>query len=351
MKVAITIDTLLERSSEVEMVEALLGPFPDAHIYTLAFNRETLLGPITHRPIHASFLTRWIKNPKDLKRFSFLIPKALENLSISCDVDLVIDISSGFSQGIKRCQKSKSLTYFYDFNFSRRLGPWWQSWFKKWAQKKCQQSKTTVVASSQGLKELMAMDQAQVITPFFDAHEFPLMLERPEFLPALKDFWVISTEGLNNQQCLELAIKAQAKKITIIFAGPDDHLLKAKEVLGEELFFGKRCDGELGPLVASSFGVMDFSSKSFATFALMAQALGRLAIVQDNAINRSLLNNQAIQFSTWDKALDVAMLLKWEPELALKARQQAMLYHPIKFKGQMLRLINQALLAKAPELQ
>ena len=65
------------------------------------------------RRIFSTFLSNKVKSKNQLHENSFLIPSASKNLFIPCSVDLIINISNGYSQGIKKCEKTKQITYLY----------------------------------------------------------------------------------------------------------------------------------------------------------------------------------------------------------------------------------------------
>jgi len=110
MKVAIVCDQLVERTPTHALTELVANLFPDSTIFTIAHKKGKVLGPLEMHPIRSTFLSNEVDSIEELRSKSFLIPKAIKNLSIPCSFDAVICISSGLAQCFSSCKKSKKLT-------------------------------------------------------------------------------------------------------------------------------------------------------------------------------------------------------------------------------------------------
>lgn len=118
MKVALSIDALLERDRSVRLLNLLCGLFPDAPIYTLLYpGPGRHLGLVCERKIHASFLSRLAKTKGQVVPYAFALPSAARALSIPCHYDTVINVSRGLSHGIQRCAKAQQITLLCDDYF------------------------------------------------------------------------------------------------------------------------------------------------------------------------------------------------------------------------------------------
>jgi glycosyltransferase involved in cell wall biosynthesis len=99
MKVAIVHDFLMQMGGAEKVVEVLHDMFPDAPIYTSAYDPSTM--PIYYRTwdIRTSFLQKmWMK--KKLHRLALLLyPSAFESFDLS-EYDVVISSSSAFAKGV-----------------------------------------------------------------------------------------------------------------------------------------------------------------------------------------------------------------------------------------------------------
>ncbi len=331
MKVAITCDQIIKRGHIHEMVEILLGQYPEAEIFTLAHVQGKVLGPIESRPIHSSFLSNLVKSIDDLNKYSFLIPSACNKLKISCSFDLVIDMSSGFSHAINFCQKSIRKTFIYDWSIPKNgfIAKMFMSANQNFCQRKLQDLKY-IALSSASLKEELGLPHAKVLRPCFNASEFPFVSECREFLPGKKDFIAVNAD-INLNLAKEISQKLKASDLSFIFFGADKHLLKLKKKIGEEYFFGEKCDGELAPFLAGALATVDFSSDLFPLNSLKSLALGRAVFVVDNLRSRAHFKNKGVSFIS--PKLQFEDSLKSTP-IDQGFREQALRFPPLKFKSE-----------------
>ncbi len=99
MKVAIVHDYLNQYGGAERVLEAFLAMFPEAHLYTLLYDRERLRDRFRNHLRGTSFL-----NSKFVARhhrpFIPLMPLAVRTMTLYDDYDLVISTSAGFAKGI-----------------------------------------------------------------------------------------------------------------------------------------------------------------------------------------------------------------------------------------------------------
>ena len=120
MKVSFCVDSILSRNHYIETAEIFLKHFKRAPVFTYAYHPEKVLGEIERRPIHSSYLSRMVKNPKKLEKQTYLFPHVARSFHMDCQTQLVMSVSQGFSQGIKRPSRAKHFCYLYDWNFRPR---------------------------------------------------------------------------------------------------------------------------------------------------------------------------------------------------------------------------------------
>lgn len=340
MKVAITCDQIIKRTHAHEIVELLLGQYPEAEIFTLAHIPSKVLGPIETRPIHSSFLSNLVKSPEDLNKYSFLIPSACEKLKISCSFDLVIDVSSGLSHAISACEKSLRKTFLYNWTIPHKgiMAKMFKTSNKNFSLKKLKEKKY-VALSSLALKEELKFEAASIVRPYFNSAEFPFVSERREFLPGKIDFIAINAD-IALSVAKELAFKLKEKKLSFIFFGDDQHLLKLKKIIGEDHFFGERCDGDLAPFLAGALATIDFSADLFPLNSLKSLALGRSVFVLDGPRSRAHFKNSGVTFVDPQDLLTNNNLVSIS-NLTINAhfREQALRFPALKFKSEMERFI------------
>jgi glycosyltransferase involved in cell wall biosynthesis len=112
MKVAIVHDFLMQMGGAEKVVEVLHDMFPDAPIYTSAYDAKVM--PMYYRTwdIRTSFMQRmWWK--KHSHRLALLMyPTAFESFDLS-DYDLVISSSSAFAKGVITQPHTRHISYTY----------------------------------------------------------------------------------------------------------------------------------------------------------------------------------------------------------------------------------------------
>jgi glycosyltransferase involved in cell wall biosynthesis len=112
MKVAIVHDFLMQMGGAEKVVEVLHDMFPDAPIYTSAYDENAM--PMYYRTwdIRTSFLQKmWMK--KHSHRMALLLyPAAFESFDLS-EYDLVLSSSSAFAKGVITQPHTKHISYTY----------------------------------------------------------------------------------------------------------------------------------------------------------------------------------------------------------------------------------------------
>lgn len=300
-KVVLTCDQLVERNWSTALFETFLDLIEDAEIYTLVHKPKAILGPAELRRIHSSYLSKFVEKEKDLFKWSFLIPGAAKGLHISCTVDTVINISRGLSQGIKRCDKSKQITYLIDempwtvkpLLFRDRL---FRSYLKKWARDQLKGVDELWVTNEKQKEFYQSLvPKVEVLQPFFKTHEFPLFPKaQRELFP--HDFVTIEATDLSLDKAHSLIDLLEKSSIKYRFVGFDDHLSSLKENDDDTRFYGPRCAGELAPMLAASVALIDFSSTTFHENALATLATGRPVLAIKGLSNVDSLSDGVISF-------------------------------------------------------
>ena len=120
MKVAIVCDQLVERTPVHSILELISNLLPQSVIYTLAHKKGKVLGPLEMHSIRSSFLSNEVSSLNELKRKSFLIPKALKKLTVPCSYDAVIVVSSGLAHAIPRCKESKVIEILVENSYKEK---------------------------------------------------------------------------------------------------------------------------------------------------------------------------------------------------------------------------------------
>ncbi|EQC45068.1 hypothetical protein M899_0459 [Bacteriovorax sp. BSW11_IV] len=345
MKVVVSCDELLKRDHLTEVVEAVLELYDEAEIYTLVHRPKAILGPIELRKIHSTFLSHKVKSSADLHNFSYLIPSAAKNLFIPCSVDLVINISSGLSQGIKTCEKTKVVTYLYNDAFLNSPKSWLEKIFSSYLKsyfKKSLKNVDVLYVSNDSLLEKVSRFRADatVLEPPFKINDWQI-IPSPVFT---YDHFCINANGLDVAMAKKLKDYLVSESIKFKFFGDDEHLAQIKNGPEDIHFFGDRCSGELAPLLSGSAAIIDLSDGFFPEASLKGLGTGRPVIALDSASNRSYLSGEGVFFTTKDESKIFSLIkdLLKDPKRfdSKKLRAVAVNYHEIKFKAELKRRLD-----------
>jgi glycosyltransferase involved in cell wall biosynthesis len=110
LRVAIVHYWFVGRAGGERVVEALAEMFPQADLFALVANRETLAPILQNRKLQTSFLQRVPGARKFHRHFLFLQAIALEQFDLS-DYDLVISSESGPAKGVITSSKTCHVCY------------------------------------------------------------------------------------------------------------------------------------------------------------------------------------------------------------------------------------------------
>ena len=344
MKVAITCDFLLERSHYVEIIENLCEVFPDAVIYCFAHKKGAILGHIEQRSIKSTFLSNVVTTEEEFYTHSNKLPSLAKNLFVSCDYDLIINVSKGFSQGFAKCETTKLITYLYDLDLDQKIkktflqkvfSPFINSWIKKTLDQADMvlSSREDLLKTLEGLKT-----QTEVVPPPFRVSDYALF---PKTM-FKHHFFLIEAKGVNEERAKLLAEWMKEWGFSFQFIGPDAQLTNIKKDYAENVFFGDKCSGEHAPVMAASKALISFNENDFPALAMGTLAVGRPVILISTL--KKWLSGVGIGFvDSFDKnelkkAIDNIITDEvLEPQ---KVRAHVMEYHDIKFKAQMKRTLD-----------
>jgi hypothetical protein len=343
MKVAITCDYLLERNHYTEIVESICELFPEARLYCFAHKEGKILGQIEHRMITSTYLSKKVETVEDFYSFSYQIPSLAKNLFVSCEYDLIINISKGFSQGIRKCDKSKLITYLYDLGYDDKihktfLQKIFHSFVISWVKKTLKQADLVMVSRQDILQELSSViPNAEVVAPPFRVSDYSLF---PKSM-FKHDYFAIETTGLSVDEASDIANWMTEWEIPFQFIGGDDHLLALKSTLLGNKFFGNRCSGEHAPVLAASKALISFNDQEFPHLVLATMACGRPVIIGNEL--KKWVSGTGTYFASFHKGSLKAMIDEVyanEEDLdGQKIRAHVMNYHDIKFKAHIKKVL------------
>lgn len=343
MKVAITCDYLLERNHYSEIIELICEIFPEARLYCFAHKKGAILGHIEQRLITSTFLSHKISTEEEFYAHSYKIPSIAKNLFVSCEYDLIINISKGFSQGFKKCDKTKQITYLYDFGFEGKIK---KSFFQKlfysyvvsWAMKSLKKADMLFVSREDIKLHLQSLAiNSEVIAPPFRVSDYSLF---PKNM-FKHHFFAIEATGLSLEEARKLSSWMKEWKLEFQFIGNDDHLLELKGEMEANKFFGNRCSGEHAPVLAAGKALISFNDHEFPNLVLATMATGRPVII-GNALKKWVSGTGTFFASFTKESLKVMIdevIANDEVLEGQKIRAHVMEYHDIKFKAHIKRIL------------
>jgi hypothetical protein len=344
MKIAITCDYLLERNHYTEVIETICELFPEARLYCFAHREGAILGHIEQRMISSTFLSKKVKTEDEFYAHSYQIPSLAKNLFVSCEYDLIVNISKGFSQGMKRCDKAKIITYLYDFGFENKIRKTFvqklfYSFVISWVKKTLKKSDMVMVSRADLKEDIKSfLPNAEVVPPPFRVSDYSLF---PKTM-FKHHYFAVEATGLSLEQARELAAWMTEWELQFQFIGNDEHLNPMKADFETNKFFGNRCSGEHAPVLAGSKAFISFNNQEFPNLALATMATGRPVILANEL--KKWVHGTGTYFASFHKGSIRAMIdevFANEEELdGQKIRAHVMEYHDIKFKAHIKRVLD-----------
>jgi len=294
MKIVVSCDALVARDYAVSVVESMLLLYENAELYSIVHHEGKIIGPVEQRKIHSSFLSHILTDATAFSdqwwKKAHLIPGALKKLHIPCNVDLVINISSGFSQAISKCDGVRQITYLVENQFETRKPKFlrekiFRGYLENWAQKSLAQADELWVTTQKSADFWSNKHKnVSVLPPFFKATDFPLFPEsiRKSFP---RDFFAIEADHLSESKAQGLIDQLLEKGIKFKFVGIDHHLDSLKDKYKDKVeFWGHRCAGELAPFLAASRGFICFQEKGFPVQAVEALSTGTPIWIKEDTL-------------------------------------------------------------------
>jgi len=331
MRVVLCHDWLTGMRGGERVLEILCEGFPEAPIFTLIHNPDTISDTINRHPIHTSWLQTIPSIGKRYRYFLPFFPSAIEHFKVP-PADLVISTSHCVAKGLR--SKSPHLCYcftpmryawlFHDEYLKgnplkKLLARPALAWLRHWDRKTSQQ-----VTRFVGISHYIAARINRFYGRKADVLHPPVDLDRwtPDYQPA-GDFDLIAS-ALVPYKKIDLAVTAYnhtGRHLKIVGTGTEFESLKA--MAGPHIeFLGRQTDKELLALYRRCRMLIFPGEEDFGIVPLEAQACGRpvVAYGRGGALETVKAGVSGIFFDPQTPealiiAIDTCANMTWDPHL------------------------------------
>ena len=289
LRVAIVHYWFVGRAGGEKVVEALAELFPQANLFSLVANRETLAPILQRRKLQTSFLQRIPGARKFHRHFLFLQPIALEQFDLS-DYDLVISSESGPAKGVITSSKTchicychSPMRYIWDMYplYRRAMNPLVGTFFSMVAH----YMRLWDVASAGRVDYFVANSSfiASRIRKYYGRESeviHPPVESAAGNLDTVPGDYYLAVGRLVDYKRFDLAVSActeLGRPLRVIGDGPQYKALRQMAGPGVE-FLGKVSDGELRENLAGCRALLFPGEEDFGIVPVEAQSFGRPVI-------------------------------------------------------------------------
>lgn len=292
LKVALVHEELTQLGGAERVLDALLEIYPQAPIYTLAWDKDRTQHKYDKFDVRPSFIQKLPWGAKKYKWYLLLMPWAVESFDFK-DYDLIISSSSALIKGIKTHQNQIHICYchtptrylwtdFKDYiktapipNMIRPIIPL-AIWFLRRWDLKASKRPDFYIANSQNIKHKIRKyynRDSQVIYPPVETNKFKISAK-------LENYFFMVTR-LEPYKKADLVIDAfnQLPRLKLKIAGSGTRSAELQKLAGPNITFtGRVTDAKLAELYARARAFIFPQEEDFGITAVEAQAAGRPVI-------------------------------------------------------------------------
>ncbi len=294
MKVALVHDYLVQYGGGERVLEVLSDMFPEAPIYTLMYDAESMYGAFEGKDIRTSFIQNipWAKQRH--RMFPWLMPLGIEDLDLS-EYDVVISSSSSYAKGIitdadtihisychtpMRYAWDDCHRYFSEFQYSspvKAILPFAMNYIRMW-DKVSADRVDYYIANSQNvarrIQKYYHLDSDVIYPPVFvDSFPTEYVSDEPYYLIVGRFL------AYKHYDIVIEAFRDNGKTLKIVGAGPEeDHLKQLAQGHSNIEFLGRLSDPEARDLFAGCQAVIFPSEDDFGIVPVEAMAAGKPVI-------------------------------------------------------------------------
>ena len=289
-RVAIVHDFLMQMGGAEKVVEVLHEMFPEAPIYTSAFDRDAMPAHYRDWDVHTTFLQRLPLKRRTHRAALLLYPAAFESFDLS-NFDLVISSSSWFAKGVITQPHTTHICYTHT--------PMRLAWMPNSYMKEERISMMMRTMMAPGLNYLRTWDvQASMRVDHYVANSRivadriqkfyrresaviapPVETQRFYISPEIDDYYIMVTR-LAPYKRLDLAVRALTQlDRPLKIVGTGRYMDQLRKIAGPKVeFLGRVSDAELPTLLARARAYIMPGMEDFGIAPVEANAAGRPVI-------------------------------------------------------------------------
>lgn len=325
MNIAIAVDFIIERDETTYLLDVVVNLFPKAPIYTISHVEGVTLGEIEHHPIRSSFLTHKIKTKKDIGKYAYLIPKAIEQLRVleSDKIDKFIILSEGFMHQFNPKEiPSVSLIYDRWNNYSSLFQKMFKNYLNFFQVKNI--NNKNVFFISESLKNLYHCRQDKFLAPCFKIDDFHI--EKNQHFDELKYLILVSD-------------KTPLRVLKMV----ENVLASLNLQYDVEGLKKKSCHGDLNLFIQNSRAVIDLENYYLPFSTLACFTLGKACITLKHIATISLFKGAPYRELKTSKDEFKTQILEMEKEYRNfdkeKSKMFSYKFHETKFKTGLIKIL------------
>ncbi|NTW13598.1 MAG: glycosyltransferase family 4 protein [Candidatus Moranbacteria bacterium] len=291
MKIALVHDYLVQYGGAEGVLQAFREVYPEAPIYTLIHDRESVHGLFDDARIHTSFLQRIPGVRRAHRIFPLLMPGAIEEFDLS-GYDVVLSDSASFAKGVLTGPDTLHISYIHtpmryawddcqkyteDFGFPRmirRIVPFFMNPLRLWDRASADRPDLILANSGFVARRIRKYygREARVIPPPVDTRRFHVSDTRGDYF--------LMVGRLIAYKRFDIAVEAFTRLgIPLKIAGRGPELKRLKKMAGPNIeFLGRVPDGELSRHYAECRAFIFPQEEDFGIVAMEALASGRPVI-------------------------------------------------------------------------
>ncbi len=291
MKIALVHDYLVQYGGAEQVLQAFREVYPDAPIYTLIHDRESVHGCFDDARVYTSFLQHLPGARRSHRIFPLLMPGAIEQFDFS-GYDVVLSDSASFAKGALTRPETLHISYIHtpmryawddcqkyteDFGFPRIIRhavPFFMNPLRLWD--KASADRPDLILANSGFVSRRIRKyygrESKVVPPPVDTTRFRPSEKRGDYF--------LMVGRLITYKRFDIAVEAFTRLgIPLKIAGRGPELRRLRKMAGPNVtFLGRVPDDELARLYAECRAFIFPQEEDFGIVAMEALASGRPVI-------------------------------------------------------------------------